>query len=285
MESVTQVSDAFLETSVLIGLVFRHAGERFACESAIGTDRPVCSRYIVFELARGFLCSLISLYNFSFEFNSFADFHQASYSGQRRFKPYQMQTWLGAFTDYFSQLESEKLQITEAQKLEEMRAKLRGWIRRGWRKVETEFNLTNQIGCRDDLPAPVMRPDQLMEQELPVSDCGNPSTCRLQGFLTNHMPDVELIQSALDSIVKKDVETRRRIESIKSLVSSLPAETFQGKCCHRCGDALICLEVPVGNKIVTKNGKHFLPLASILNKQVVISLTASSTRQPSGRPL
>src|SRR5262245_44836071 len=100
--------EAFLDSSVLIGLVFRHAGERDACSAALSrTDSVCCSRYVIFEVARGFLRSLIALHNYSFEFNSFAGLHQAAHSGQQRFKPYAMHTWLGAFDDYFASLEAE----------------------------------------------------------------------------------------------------------------------------------------------------------------------------------
>jgi hypothetical protein len=90
--------DAFLESSVVIGLLFRHAGERTACEQAIpaGATRA-CSRYVQYEVARGFLTSLLALHNISFEYDSYADLHQAAYSGQRRFRSYEMHTWLGAF--------------------------------------------------------------------------------------------------------------------------------------------------------------------------------------------
>jgi hypothetical protein len=88
--------DAFLESSVVIGLLFRHAGERTACEQAIpaGATRA-CSRYVQYEVARGFLTSLLALHNISFEYDSYADLHLAAYSGQRRFRSYEMHTWLG----------------------------------------------------------------------------------------------------------------------------------------------------------------------------------------------
>ena len=63
-----------------------------------------------------------------------------------------MHTWLGAFDDYFATLEKEDGISSEALKLEEFRSKLRGWIRRGWRRFENDFAIINEIGCREDLP-------------------------------------------------------------------------------------------------------------------------------------
>jgi len=63
------MAEAFLDSAVVIGLLFRHAGERAACQAVLPPSvKPVCSRYVTFEVARGFLRSLILLYNSSFEY-------------------------------------------------------------------------------------------------------------------------------------------------------------------------------------------------------------------------
>jgi hypothetical protein len=46
-----------------------------------------------------------------------------------------------------------------------------------------------------------------------------------------------------------------------------------------CADALICLEAPPGDIIVTKNRKHFELLAEILGKPLKIAESARSTVQ------
>ena len=274
------MADAFLDSSVLIGLVFRHAGERAACKAALPADgKAVCSRYVIFEVARGFLRSLIALHNYSFEFNSFADLHLSAHSGQQRFKPYAMHTWLGAFDDYFAALEAEDGACSEALKLEELRAKVRGWIRRGWRQMEQDFWLINGIGCREDLPSPASRGDQRIDQRLPDEECGQPAACRLQAFIQTWKLHVEAVAAGLEALpaLRKDKETVARIDGLRHLLASTPGARFEGKKCHRCGDALICLEAPLGYLIATKNRKHFEPLAQILGKQLTIAETARST--------
>jgi hypothetical protein len=274
------VAEAFLDSSVLIGLVFRHAGERAACRAALpGDSAALCSRYVHFEVARGFLRSLIVLHNTSFEFESFADFHQAAHSGQQRFKPYLMHTWLGAFDDYFVALEREDGISTGALKLEEFRAKLWGWIRRGWRRMSAEFKLINEIGCREDLPLPASRGDQRVDQRLPDGECGQPAACRLQAFVQTYKPQVEAVAAGLEvlPVSHMDAETLARLEGLRHLLSIPPDTRFEGKKCHRCGDALICLEAPPGHVIVTKNRKHFEPLTRILGKPLTIAETARST--------
>ena len=91
------------------------------CLSARAPDRrPGCvlTGTLIFEVARGFLRSLIALHNYSLEFQSFADLHQAAHSGQQRFKPHSMHTWLGAFDDYFATLGAEDGDASESLKLE-----------------------------------------------------------------------------------------------------------------------------------------------------------------------
>jgi hypothetical protein len=267
------MAEAFLDSSVLIGLVFRHAGERAACRAALPDNAAVlCSRYVIFEVARGFLRSLIALHNYSLEFGAFSDFHQAAHSGQQRFKPYRMHTWLGAFDDYFAALEAEDGSSGEALKLTEFRAKLRGWIRRGWRQMESGFNLFNEIGCREDLPPPASRGDWRIDQRLPDGECGQPTACGLQAFIQTWKPQVEAVVAGLEALPasRKDKETLDRIDGLRHLQASQPGTPFNGKKCYRCGDALICLEARAGQIIATKNRNHFEPLALILGKPLAV---------------
>ena len=273
--------EVFIESSVLIGLVFRHARERAACQAALPVEgMAVCSRYVIFEVARGFLRNLIALHNYSLEYSSFADLHQAAHSGQLRFKPYRMHTWLGAFEDYFAALEAEDGGTSEVLKLEEFRAKLRGWIRRGWAQMESGFLLFNGIGCREDLPPPASRGDRRIDQRLPVGECGQPSACRLQSFVQTHELAVEAIAAGLEALpaLGKDEETKGRIDGLRHLLASAPGAPFDGEQCYRCGDALICLEAPPGQIIATKNRKHFEPLALILGKRLAVAESARTTR-------
>lgn len=272
----------FLDSSVLIGLVFRHAGERELCQAARGPrGQGVCSRYVLFEVARGFLRSLIALYNYSLEFSSFAELHRAAHAGQQRFRPYAMHTWLGAFDDYFAVLEVEDGVSSESLKLEEFRAKLRGWIRRGWRQMATVVAWVNPVGCREDLPPPVTRGDERIDQRLPTEECGQPAACRLQAFIQLRRPQVEAVRDGLVALPDSriDKETSDRIAALRHLLATPSGTPFVGRQCHRSGDALICLESPPGYVIATKNGKHFQPLGEILGKPVRLVPTAPVPRQ------
>jgi len=275
--------DAFLDSSVVIGLLFRNAGERAACLKAIPEDAArVGSRYVQFEIARGFLRSLILLHNASFEYPSFSALHQAAHSGQRRFKPYEMQTWLGAFDDYFAALEAEDGAPDPDQQLNEFRAKLWSWIRRGWRKLQADFVPLNAIGCREDLPPPLRRSDQRVDQLLPLLECGNPAACRLQAFVDDPRASKTALAVGLDRLPEKqkDSETIRHIDALRELLAVSAGTEFTGSHCHRAGDGLIAIEMPVGHLVVTKNRKHFEPITPLLGKPFAIALPARSTQAP-----
>ena len=140
----------------------------------------------------------------------------------------------------------------------------------------------NEIGCREDLPPPTVRPDGRCDQRLPDKECGQPDACRLQAFVGSERRNVESMAEVLDALPaeRKDGETRRRIAALRHLLGKAPGTAFEGDQCHRCGDALICLEAPGDHVIATKNRRHFEPLAHALGKSLVVAESARSTTVP-----
>ncbi|MES2737272.1 MAG: hypothetical protein V4672_13190 [Verrucomicrobiota bacterium] len=273
--------DAFIDSSVLIGLYFRHAGERAACEACLpaGGNR-VSSQYIIFEIARGFLRSLLEIHNASFEYKRFSDFHMAAYSGARRFKPYQMATWLGAMTDFMAALEQQNVVIAEPQKLDLFRAMIRKMIQRGWKQLLNGCHLIDNISCQKNIPDPILNPDGRVTQALPLADCGKPNTCGVQSFIAQRNPMVQSLIQHLATLPKKqkgnDTDTKH-IPGLQHLLGVALGAAFEGKKCHQCGDALICLEAPAGSIIATKNRGDFEPLAGFLSKTLSVATTATTT--------
>jgi len=273
--------DSFLDSSVLIGLHFRHAGERAACDACLppAGDR-VSSRYVVFEIARGFLRTLINLHNASLEFVRFSELHQAAYSGARGFKRYEMHTWLGAMTDFMASLEIEAGSFAESQKLEMLRARLRVMIRRGWRHLSMSYSFVNEVECQRELPEPTLNADGRLTQSLPVIDCGKPQACGILAYVDKNRQTVQALADHLAGLPEKDkgADTdKKHVDGLRHLLESSAGKAFKGKKCHRCGDALICLESPQTHVIATKNERDFRPIASHLGKTLVVAKTATST--------
>src|SRR5690349_1778320 len=96
----------------------------------------VSSRYVVFELARGFLRNLILLHNKSTQVKKFSELQSYAQAVYR--KPHLLGTVLGAFKDFFEEglkrgaFEHPTMTPDEAM-LFSFRGFLRGAIRRDWR--------------------------------------------------------------------------------------------------------------------------------------------------------
>ena len=272
--------DAYIDSSVLIGLHFRHAGERAACEESLplGGGR-VSSRYVVFEIARGFLRHLIELHNLSYEYARFSDLHLAAHSGRRIFKKYEMHTWLGAIDDFSASLEDEGGAFRETDKIEMLRAMLRQVIRRGWNKLLTNCSFINETGCQPFLAKPELNIDQRLVQELPVSRCGHPNACGIQSYLALRRSVVDNLNVHLEGLSdsKKGNDTNKHVEGLRYLLERSPGVPFKGEKCHQCGDAIICMEAPQNHVIATKNKGDFEPIAAFLGKQLNIAKTATTT--------
>jgi hypothetical protein len=263
------MSKVFLDSSVVIGLIFRNRLEREACGKNLPADAQlVISKYVIFEIARGFMRRLISLHNISFDYSNIGELLLASTSGQNRFS-YNMPTWTGAIADYLLQLSSADGKSSESTDLEEFRAKIRVWIRKGWKSINQNFTIINLIGCRGFTPGPFQRSDKFLDQALNIESCGDPDQCDLQTFLGSCTSQGEEIIVSLNSLpeAKKDPETKARLKSMRCLLSSSLGTPFLGKDCFRCGDAFICLEAPQDHVVASKNKKHFEPILKPLNKK------------------
>ena len=277
--------NAFIDSSVLIGLHFRHGGEKAACTACLPNEGVrMSSRYVVFEIARGFLRSLLELHNASLEFASFSDLHQHAYSGSMRFKPYKMGTWLGAMTDIMAALEQEGVKLTESQKFEFFRSKLRVIIQRGWRKLLSECQFINEVGCQQNLPEPTLNAEGLLVQTLPVGDCGKINICDVRQFIEDRRNVVRGLVAHLTALPKKQKGNDtdgKHIPGLQTLLATTPEQVFAGKQCHRCGDAIICLEAPSACIIVSKNKGDFQPIANHLGKSLIVAISATTTTDSS----
>ena len=261
---------AFLDSSTLIELTFRNRKIRSKVNAAIPSDLDrSTSRYVVFEVARGYLGHLILLHNKALAVQSLSELHQYLHSGQQIFKRYRSGTMLGAFDDFIVHLETLDQSLTERQRL----AAFQGWIashlRRGWQKLLHGIEVINSVGCREDIPAPRKNRGQNYEQALPTKQCGSVKACGLDAYLTSHHSELEAIVTGLGGLKQPDPETKRRIAALRRLQSKGSGSDFEGGDCWDCGDAIICHEAPSGSTVVSKNRKHFQPLCLMTQKASV----------------
>jgi len=174
--------------STLIELTFRHRQIREKVDSTIpiGSDR-LTSRYVIFEIARGYLLALVILHNKAMAVQSMLELHEYLHSGQQQFKRYRRETMLGAFDDFLAYLQTLGQSLTENQCLSMFRGWLAQHLRRGWQRLSRNIEVTNSIGCREDIPPPKRNVRGLYEQPLPVAGMWLRRGLRI-GFLSFHAP-------------------------------------------------------------------------------------------------
>ena len=262
------MNTCFLESSVAIGIVFRHEAERKAMTESFNGLHPTTSNYVLFEIARGFLRRLIALHNQSYDFKLVNDLHMFVSTGSGRFTR-ELATWANAIMDYQATMEENR----QPADLDEFRAILRVSIRRGWRALK-KMTLLNPTKCRADLPPPVLKDNLLLVHQLPVEQCGNPTICGVQSFIQKERADVDKIIEALKALPagqKKESETKKRLADLPVMLATPVGQKFLGKQCYNCGDAVICLECPPDSAVITKNGKHFIPMADAIGKHCIVA--------------
>lgn len=265
-------TDVWLDTTALIDLEFRSFSLRQHILSLLPADNSLhTSRYVLFELARGFLPRLIRLYNKASELDSLSDLMQYISNcgvGSSRV----MSSMTNAYADYIRHEESLGTSLTPSQQLAHFRGWLGPMIRRGWRAIQ-RYSVLNSIGCQDHLPAPVAKPIHLGDKEreqfshaLPTKQCGLPGNCGLISNLQSAAGDFGRITQHLVGLPKPDIETSKRITALQLLLQHSPAESFGCKSCFDCGDAIIAQEAPVAHLVLSKNEKHYQPLCDALQK-------------------
>ena len=259
--------DGFLDSSALIELVFRHREVRKKVEDAVPAGgHRLTSRYVAFEIARGYLRSLILLHNKALSVHDLRELHEYMHSGQQLFKRYRRETMLGAYEDFLAHLQTLGISLTEEQRLSHFRAWLAQHLRRGWRQLFSAAEAINRVGCREDIASPGRKANGLYEQPLPTGDCGLADACGLDRYLWTHRPAFEEVASGLAGLEDRDEETERRILALRRLLERAVGSDFTGNDCWSCGDAIICHEAPADAAIVTKNREHFEPLCTALSR-------------------
>ena len=254
----------FFETSALIEHSFWNAEIRKKIATLAEPYDEICtSRYVLFELARGFLGNLILLHNKTFQLERFSEV--VAYSANIRLKGHYQGTVLGALANYF---ETKHPELTDSQRLVHFRSHLRRLIRRGWKRVkDTPSIYRDKVGCRHDISDPYSKEDDTIAQDTPRKLCGVAKACGVKDFASNNRDLLEKVRASLSDGVL-DEETKKRIPAIRELYRNAKRD-FEKSHCYICGDLLIVCESDLSDVILTKNGKHFTPLCEKMGRELI----------------
>ena len=252
----------FFETSALIDLIFSDKETRIKVGALVSpAARKMTSRFVIFEVCRGFLRNLILLHNKSLQVKRFDELF--IYASHSRLAHHRLGTILGAFTAYF-QLPSAFSPTSSTEMVAEFRGHLRRKIRRGYESMEEKMDeVINDVGCRDDIKGPVQDAEGYFAQELRKSDCGIEQNCGLRNYYHKHRADFVTIRKKLDPPIDNETEMRRFAMRALYRVKGRP---FERGHCYRAGDATISHESPKCALLISKNQKHIEPIAEVLEK-------------------
>ena len=263
----------YLETSALITLHFRNEQVAAACRQHLPPDaEPVVTRYVIFELARGYLTSLREMHAEACECRTRYDL-RAMVKAHGRRHTYKGPTWTDALDDDLFVLEREQepepAELPWQQQLPEMfQARLRQVIFEGWDACQTHYPLENPAGCRADLPPPREDAEGRLQHDLPTAQCGTAGNCGVLAYVRAHRGDfagMHAQQGGL-KLKRKAPERARRVEGMAHLLGAT-GEDFEGGQCHSCADAIIAHEAR-GHAVATKDG-DLKPLCKVCGTKMV----------------
>jgi len=263
----------FLETSAAVDFCFWDDKVQAKIRAAFPQDPgtvPALSSYVLFELGRGFLHYLTLFHAKCHDLKSLSEV--LAFMGRLYMQTY----YRGAVNkslEVYVRSVTERIGLNDAEEIVLLRAFLRSTIRRGWQKARASTDAKfNPIGCRT-IGDPHVDKDGIFVHELPLNQCGIPSNCGLKRYFSTWKSDFERIRDELAKDADPDAETQRRIKSLKELcrLSDFANRHFSRDDCYNSGDAIICHEVPTGGSLVTKNGKHLVPIGAVLGRTVSVS--------------
>jgi hypothetical protein len=259
--------DSFLETTALIDLTFKDKATRNKVIALCVGDK-ITSRYVIFELSRGYLRNLILIYNKAIAFSKFSDLF--GYLNRIRRKAHLAGTITEAFQKFFAEglqsgdIEKESPFSVDERTIIAYRGWLRKQIRYNWKRIAREpAKVINPTGCIPEIPDPKLDENNLFTHDLPRT-CGMPTACGIRVYTERHQADFVKVRAMLLLISDPDIETQNRIRSLKELYRK--RGPFHKTECYRSGDALIAHECPSTARVVSKNSKHIEPICQTLNK-------------------
>jgi len=258
----------FLESTALIDLVFKDLVTQNRVLAALGKySHKVTSRYVLYEVCRGYLQNFIQLYNRSIQCHNYADL--LAYTRRLYMKPHMLSSVLECYEQFFragNLVDLDNALPQNVQVLHHLRAFLRRHIRQGWTRMHRIADeVINDVGCRQDLRPPI-HDGAGFKQDLKTSRCGQYHNCELKLYVHNNLQPFSALLKQLQALHNPDHETTRRVRAMRELIRKKKDTDFARNDCWHTSDAIIAQEVPYNVTVLTSNANHYLPLVTALGK-------------------
>ncbi len=258
------MNSIFFETSALIEFTFcDKTTKKKILELVPSYSEKRTSRYVIYEICRGFLRYLILLHNKAHDLERFSEL--MGFASRVRRQGHYQGAILGAFERYFQSRESE-VALSDEHRLIDFRGNMRRMIRRGWVNIDKKMDqIINEVGCREDLQSPFLK-DELYKQLLEKEKCGIRSNCGLKKYVTASRNDFEKIKDKLEHSSDLDDEQKKQIHALRELYR-VCNRNFDKWNCYKCADIIIAHESPPDCILISKNQKHLEGICSCFGKK------------------
>ena len=264
----------FLETTAIIDHCFTETTGRID-RILERHEKKLSAQYVRMEIKRGFLQYLVLLHNKLTTYTSYHEVMDSIYRLSATPSRNRLSSILKAMAEFFKDVEKEKIDNLDEYLRREMASYTRILVRRVWNSLERlSEELLNPMNCYIDIAPPHQVKAVLYNDG---SQCNKSKIeCKIKEFFETHRKDFEEILKTLQVLPQPDLETKKRIKSLKEILRLLPyaSRKFSNKehnfkNCWSCGDAILAVLSPAKSTILTSNLKHYQPICNIIDRKVI----------------
>jgi hypothetical protein len=271
---LTNMTDAFIETTVLTNLLLKKDGSEVAAEAAIAKfATAIVPQFAWKEFKRGPLANFVWAFNKLADTRSFVDtlaaLQRMSLSPKRYLTSTAIQALHTAFIGLFSSPSLTSLRGQYGDKADAdqlhadlIRLELKRTILGSWGKRHSLYGGAQEgLDCYPDADLT----EKGARLEINPRDCPKGTDCCLRSRLSNRRKDLGVAKNALPKDGRK--ETRDRYHVLRQLEKH-PSSLMDPKDCRKFGDAYFVLFCPDDAEILTTNVRDFQPMADALGVTV-----------------
>lgn len=269
--------NVFLETTVMVDYLMKDNAKKAAISEILTKyKKTYSSHYVKMEFKRGFIQRLVYLHGKVILTKNIADV----FSSISRLSSTQHKNLLGStlesIANFFQSPSMNKKMKTILKScenispneyiIEAIETVLSNQISTFWIKFDKAVDeVLNSQQCFMDLRPPVKKTGKDVYDNTPRECTKSELQCGIREFINQNLGDFIKILKKLKTIKNPDIETKKRIKSLKML-TRVPKRPVSEKDCWNCGDAILAVEAPIDSAVFNNNVKHYEPICEAIEK-------------------
>lgn len=261
----------FLDTSIQVDKIWGDASRRETIKQVLDKFQSrKSSSYVKMEFKRGFLQHIVYFYNILVKAKDF----RAIFVSANKLSPLQSRRIRSLITAIVSFFERSGVSVSSTYHgpiSDELYSQMESFLRQ---RIETAITLfedgldsiTDQTGCFLALKEPIMK-GEIFDNTHPKCK-KHDIKCGIVNFLIQNKEVFQRIFEVLEATPDLDQEMQKMKNAVEKVLKYHDEIANRTNCWH-CGDAIIAIECPIEAKLFTTNKKHFQPICSAINKDVI----------------